>query len=90
MTTMSRVWISLVEINYGCALSRLRFADRRYSWNRPDLADLSFKKSSMEPLRFVHAADLHLDSPFRGVGEASANSAGSVTIGDTPRSVSRG
>src|ERR1041385_1999838 len=25
----------------------------------------------MEPLRFVHAADLHLDSPFRGVGEAS-------------------
>ena len=26
----------------------------------------------MEPLRFVHAADLHLDSPFRGVGAASA------------------
>lgn len=23
----------------------------------------------MEPLRFVHAADLHLDSPFRGVGK---------------------
>ena len=26
----------------------------------------------MEPLRFVHAADLHLDSPFRGIGDASA------------------
>jgi len=26
----------------------------------------------MESLRFVHAADLHLDSPFRGVGTASA------------------
>ena len=26
----------------------------------------------MESLRFVHAADLHLDSPFRGVGSASA------------------
>src|ERR1051326_1041197 len=26
----------------------------------------------MESLRFVHAADLHLDSPFRGIGEASA------------------
>jgi DNA repair exonuclease SbcCD nuclease subunit len=26
----------------------------------------------MESLRFVHAADLHLDSPFRGVGDASA------------------
>ncbi len=26
----------------------------------------------MEPLRFIHAADLHLDSPFRGTGEASA------------------
>jgi DNA repair exonuclease SbcCD nuclease subunit len=26
----------------------------------------------MEPLRFVHAADLHLDSPFRGIGNASA------------------
>ena len=25
----------------------------------------------MEPLRFIHAADLHLDSPFRGVGDAS-------------------
>jgi DNA repair exonuclease SbcCD nuclease subunit len=25
----------------------------------------------MEPLRFVHAADLHLDSPFRGIGNAS-------------------
>jgi DNA repair exonuclease SbcCD nuclease subunit len=25
----------------------------------------------MEPLRFVHAADLHLDSPFRGIGKAS-------------------
>ena len=28
---------------------------------------------NMEPLRFVHAADLHLDSPFRGIGEASAS-----------------
>lgn len=27
----------------------------------------------MEPLRFVHAADLHLDSPFRGIGDASAS-----------------
>ena len=26
----------------------------------------------MESLRFVHAADLHLDSPFRGIAEASA------------------
>jgi DNA repair protein SbcD/Mre11 len=26
----------------------------------------------MESLRFIHAADLHLDSPFRGIGEASA------------------
>jgi DNA repair exonuclease SbcCD nuclease subunit len=25
----------------------------------------------MEPLRFIHAADLHLDSPFRGVGDVS-------------------
>ena len=27
----------------------------------------------METLRFVHAADLHLDSPFRGIGDASAS-----------------
>ena len=27
----------------------------------------------MEPLRFVHAADLHLDSPFRGIGDAKAS-----------------
>src|SRR5437762_10024745 len=27
----------------------------------------------MEGLRFVHAADLHLDSPFRGIGDASAS-----------------
>jgi DNA repair exonuclease SbcCD nuclease subunit len=40
--------------------------------HRPDLADITGKKSSMEPLRFIHAADLHLDSPFRGIGEASA------------------
>ena len=26
----------------------------------------------MESLRFIHAADLHLDSPFRGIGETSA------------------
>jgi len=26
----------------------------------------------MESLRFIHAADLHLDSPFRGIGQASA------------------
>jgi exonuclease SbcD len=26
----------------------------------------------MESLRFIHAADLHLDSPFRGIGEVSA------------------
>src|SRR5262249_42479935 len=30
-------------------------------------------KRSMEPLRFVHAADLHLDSPFRGLGEIRAS-----------------
>src|SRR6185295_11692486 len=29
-------------------------------------------KKRMDPLRFVHAADLHLDSPFRGIGSASA------------------
>jgi DNA repair exonuclease SbcCD nuclease subunit len=28
---------------------------------------------NMEPLRFVHAADLHLDSPFRGIGDASVS-----------------
>ncbi len=33
----------------------------------PDLAGWPVRKGSMEPLRFVHAADLHLDSPFRGV-----------------------
>jgi len=27
----------------------------------------------MESLRFIHAADLHLDSPFRGVGSASTS-----------------
>src|SRR6476646_6525932 len=27
----------------------------------------------MEPLRFVHSADLHLDSPFRGIGNGSAD-----------------
>ena len=27
----------------------------------------------MESLRFIHAADLHLDSPFRGIGSASAS-----------------
>lgn len=26
----------------------------------------------MDSLRFVHAADLHLDSPFRGIGDASS------------------
>src|SRR5262249_61595077 len=26
----------------------------------------------MESLRFIHAADLHLDSPFRGIGSASS------------------
>src|SRR5207247_4560485 len=26
----------------------------------------------METLRFIHAADLHLDSPFRGIADASA------------------
>src|SRR5205085_11858706 len=40
--------------------------------SRPDLAGIPLKKSSMEALRFIHAADLHLDSPFRGIGEASA------------------
>src|SRR5262245_11827844 len=27
----------------------------------------------MESLRFIHAADLHLDSPFRGIGSASTS-----------------
>ncbi len=26
----------------------------------------------MEPLRFVHAADLHIDSPFRGIGQVNS------------------
>src|SRR5262245_14102760 len=30
------------------------------------------KRCNMEPLRFIHAADLHLDSPFRGIASASA------------------
>jgi DNA repair exonuclease SbcCD nuclease subunit len=30
------------------------------------------KAENMEPLRFIHAADLHLDSPFRGIGDASS------------------
>jgi len=25
----------------------------------------------VEPFRFIHAADLHLDSPFRGLSETS-------------------
>src|SRR5215471_10073160 len=32
---------------------------------------LSVKTTSMESLRFVHAADLHLDSPFRGLANTS-------------------
>jgi exonuclease SbcD len=43
-----------------------------FAANRPDLACIPLKKSNMESLRFIHAADLHLDSPFRGIGEASA------------------
>src|SRR5262245_54094963 len=31
------------------------------------------KRCNMEPLRFIHAADLHLDSPFRGIASASAS-----------------
>src|SRR5215475_14036709 len=40
---------------------------------RPELSGARSKTMNMEPLRFVHAADLHLDSPFRGVGDASAS-----------------
>src|SRR5215510_5265713 len=39
---------------------------------RPDLATPRNTTFSMESLRFIHAADLHLDSPFRGVGAASS------------------
>src|SRR5262249_27908612 len=38
----------------------------------PVLAGMQHTRVHMESLRFVHAADLHLDSPFRGVGSASA------------------
>jgi exonuclease SbcD len=41
------------------------------SFLRPDLAEGRSTKNDMESLRFVHAADLHLDSPFRGIGHAS-------------------
>src|SRR5207247_6139597 len=47
-------------------------ASRTAASDRPVLARLPRKKSSMEPLRFIHAADLHLDSPFRGIADASA------------------
>src|SRR5439155_21649530 len=49
-----------------------------YRKKRPVLAGLPRKKSSMEPLRFIHAADLHLDSPFRGIAEASAGLRGQL------------
>src|SRR5262249_38211795 len=39
---------------------------------RPDLAGVSHTNFNMDPLRFIHAADLHLDSPFRGSVSASA------------------
>src|SRR5215471_3668194 len=32
---------------------------------------LSVKTTSMESLRFIHAADLHLDSPFRGLANTA-------------------
>ena len=38
---------------------------------RPDLADRPLKTVIVEPFRFIHAADLHLDSPFRGLSETS-------------------
>jgi DNA repair exonuclease SbcCD nuclease subunit len=38
---------------------------------RPDLATARHTTFTMESLRFIHAADLHLDSPFRGIGSAS-------------------
>src|SRR3989454_1319499 len=38
--------------------------------NAPDLSGIQPKNPDMESLRFVHAADLHLDSPFRGIGQA--------------------
>jgi len=44
----------------------------------------------MESLRFVHAADLHLDSPFRGLGGAPAswrNLFQSATLGALERVV---
>jgi exonuclease SbcD len=49
-----------------------RLHDTREYRKRPDLAIRRNTNVSMESLRFVHAADLHLDSPFRGVGSASA------------------
>jgi exonuclease SbcD len=44
----------------------------------------------MDPLRFVHAADLHLDSPFRGIANASPalrNRLQSATLGALGRVV---
>jgi DNA repair protein SbcD/Mre11 len=40
---------------------------------RPNLATPRHTTFSMESLRFIHAADLHLDSPFRSIGSASAS-----------------
>src|SRR5207253_2865283 len=45
--------------------------DTTVSW-RPDLATRRHTTLNMESLRFIHAADLHLDSPFRGSGAVSA------------------
>src|SRR5436190_9648107 len=35
------------------------------------MSDTHPTKSNMESLRFIHTADLHLDSPFRGLAETS-------------------
>src|SRR5262249_46097851 len=52
---------------------RIRFFTPSAKHPRPDLARSEHTKSDMESLRFIHAADLHLDSPFRGIGSASAS-----------------
>ena len=65
----------------GAVCDRAYFVDsRKYvrlqaapARERPELSGTRSKTMNMEPLRFVHAADLHLDSPFRGIGDASAS-----------------
>ena len=49
----------------------------------PVLAATVVTPKSMDSLHFVHAADLHLDSPFRGVGAASDQIAAVCLDSDT-------